>query len=529
MQCVNHSLVLSRTNRRSGINRVCHLSQANESVSFFYLLPPFTPIPNFKPESLLSSSLSFLSPLFSFVTKWDVGGEEDIPLDDLDESPAGPALELHHHHHHHQHGAGHGQGGGHGQRADRDSIDSIAAAFNVDRDDLAQHNGLGINERLGSSSSTEGRASLGGSSTSGRSLLGGASNAGGGVSDTSPTGSTRSRLSSVASVTSVGGACLHPTQASAAGPEQDGRARIPIENAAAAALPGHEAFSIQEFGTPSTATAAGPRAQRAHPVQTYVDAQYPRHTFQQQRCTAAAAAAAHAHAQAQAQAQALSAGVRASAGAGAGAGAAGATAGSTDWVVQCPCGTTTDDGREMIQCESCEVWHHTACVVSSTAKVPDMYFCSTCRAHPSSRPGTAESPSPLRSSSSSFRPIATNVGALPTQAQAQAHPPDMFPGGNSSFSNDNYSHLEGHLDGLLPIGDDSLLSLNDSRRLSEGLAGAGFAADFFGGLNDDSFMAIPEHRRSSQGATARPGPGPAAAQHGRSAYGSGSGGGNGVS
>ena len=113
MQCVNHSLVLSRTNRRSGINRVCHLSQANESVSFFYLLPPFTPIPNFKPESLLSSSLSFLSPLFSFVTKWDVGGEEDIPLDDLDESPAGPALELHHHHHHHQHGAGHGQGGGH--------------------------------------------------------------------------------------------------------------------------------------------------------------------------------------------------------------------------------------------------------------------------------------------------------------------------------------------------------------------------------------------------------------------------------
>eukprot|EP00729_Bicosta_minor_P007724 gene7724-35434_t len=459
----------------------------------------------------------------SFVTKWDVGGEEDIPLDDLDESPAGPALELHHHHHHHQHGAGHGQGGGHGQRADRDSIDSIAAAFNVDRDDLAQHTGLGINERLGSSSSTEGRASLGGSSTSGRSLLGGASNAGGGVSDTSPTGSTRSRLSSVASVTSVGGACLHPTQASAAGPEQDGRARIPIENAAAAALPGHEAFSIQEFGTPSTATAAGPRAQRAHPVQTYVDAQYPRHTFQQQRCTAAAAAAAHAHAQAQAQAQALSAGVRASAGAGAGAGAAGATAGSTDWVVQCPCGTTTDDGREMIQCESCEVWHHTACVVSSTAKVPDMYFCSTCRAHPSSRPGTAESPSPLRSSSSSFRPIATNVGALPTQAQAQAHPPDMFPGGNSSFSNDNYSHLEGHLDGLLPIGDESLLSLNDSRRLSEGLAGAGFAADFFGGLNDVSFMAIPEHRRSSQGATARPGPGPAAAQHGRSAYGSGSG------
>ena len=47
------------------------------------------------------------------------------------------------------------------------------------------------------------------------------------------------------------------------------------------------------------------------------------------------------------------------------------------WTVECPgCGVTHDDGQEMIECESCRIWMHIACVM--VPKGIEHYICERC-------------------------------------------------------------------------------------------------------------------------------------------------------
>ncbi len=73
---------------------------------------------------------------------------------------------------------------------------------------------------------------------------------------------------------------------------------------------------------------------------------------------------------------------------------------SEGWVVRCTCGVTKDDGRDMIECETCKTWQHVKCVLGkSRAKAlpPGQEFtCTFCQAAdadvPHSRPTQARSP-----------------------------------------------------------------------------------------------------------------------------------------
>ena len=50
-------------------------------------------------------------------------------------------------------------------------------------------------------------------------------------------------------------------------------------------------------------------------------------------------------------------------------------------IVACQCGTTTDDGREMLSCAGCGVWHHTAWVLQNSTSLdllPSHYLCKKC-------------------------------------------------------------------------------------------------------------------------------------------------------
>ncbi|CAM6104415.1 unnamed protein product [Calypogeia fissa] len=51
--------------------------------------------------------------------------------------------------------------------------------------------------------------------------------------------------------------------------------------------------------------------------------------------------------------------------------------GDESWIVDCPCGVTYDDGEEMVECDECGVWVHTAC-----CRVPKglpTYVCDKCK------------------------------------------------------------------------------------------------------------------------------------------------------
>ncbi|KAG0501961.1 hypothetical protein HPP92_002033 [Vanilla planifolia] len=53
--------------------------------------------------------------------------------------------------------------------------------------------------------------------------------------------------------------------------------------------------------------------------------------------------------------------------------------GMDTWAVGCACGAQDDDGERMVECDGCEVWHHTRCIgISDGLPVPPLFLCSRC-------------------------------------------------------------------------------------------------------------------------------------------------------
>lgn len=53
----------------------------------------------------------------------------------------------------------------------------------------------------------------------------------------------------------------------------------------------------------------------------------------------------------------------------------GSGGGSPEWRVQCLCGVTYDDGQEMVECEACQCWAHTACLQLVLGPACDLEGC----------------------------------------------------------------------------------------------------------------------------------------------------------
>lgn len=51
--------------------------------------------------------------------------------------------------------------------------------------------------------------------------------------------------------------------------------------------------------------------------------------------------------------------------------------GDESWIVDCPCGVNYDDGEEMVECDECGVWVHTACC--RVAKGLPTFVCDKCK------------------------------------------------------------------------------------------------------------------------------------------------------
>ncbi|KAL3502133.1 hypothetical protein ACH5RR_036582 [Cinchona calisaya] len=48
-------------------------------------------------------------------------------------------------------------------------------------------------------------------------------------------------------------------------------------------------------------------------------------------------------------------------------------------VVDCSCGTKSDDGERMVSCDICEVWQHTRCVhIPNNEEIPTIFLCNSC-------------------------------------------------------------------------------------------------------------------------------------------------------
>ncbi|GMS95579.1 hypothetical protein PENTCL1PPCAC_17754, partial [Pristionchus entomophagus] len=54
------------------------------------------------------------------------------------------------------------------------------------------------------------------------------------------------------------------------------------------------------------------------------------------------------------------------------------------WLVTCICGTTVDDGEEMVECDHCKLrWEHVDCIFPYTKKAPEgAYICHYCKPRP---------------------------------------------------------------------------------------------------------------------------------------------------
>mmetsp|Transcript_12990 Transcript_12990/g.47473 ORF Transcript_12990/g.47473 Transcript_12990/m.47473 type:complete len:392 (-) Transcript_12990:267-1442(-) len=60
----------------------------------------------------------------------------------------------------------------------------------------------------------------------------------------------------------------------------------------------------------------------------------------------------------------------------------------TGWTVDCICGVNYDDGEEMIECETCNVWLHTTCMGSLAKKTP--FSCPSCTSGHTRRGGCTQ-------------------------------------------------------------------------------------------------------------------------------------------
>ncbi|XP_022877144.1 PHD finger protein MALE STERILITY 1 isoform X1 [Olea europaea var. sylvestris] len=52
---------------------------------------------------------------------------------------------------------------------------------------------------------------------------------------------------------------------------------------------------------------------------------------------------------------------------------------TSNFVVDCGCGTKYDDGERMVCCDICDVWQHTRCVqIPNSEEIPNIFLCKTC-------------------------------------------------------------------------------------------------------------------------------------------------------
>jgi hypothetical protein len=112
--------------------------------------------------------------------------------------------------------------------------------------------------------------------------------------------------------------------------------------------------------------------------------------------------------------------------------------GDESWTVDCPCGVSFDDGEEMVECDECGVWVHTAC-----CRVPKgltTFVCDKCKGKKKESEEAPEAPQP------------SPQRASPQAAAAEGmHPPDLL----RKPANEVPMHERVHVQGL-PGGDPSL-------------------------------------------------------------------------
>lgn len=124
------------------------------------------------------------------------------------------------------------------------------------------------------------------------------------------------------------------------------------------------------------------------------------------------------------------------------------------WTVDCPCGVSFDDGEEMVECDECGVWVHTAC-----CRVPKgltTFVCDKCKCKKKKESEEAPEHLPPRHASPTDLPSSDAVaGAL--------HPNDML----RKPANEVPMHERVHVQG--PPGGDPQLFQDVSRVFSQQL------------------------------------------------------------
>lgn len=88
--------------------------------------------------------------------------------------------------------------------------------------------------------------------------------------------------------------------------------------------------------------------------------------------------------------------------------------GDESWIVDCPCGVSFDDGEEMVECDECGVWVHTACCRAH--KGLSTFVCDKCK---SKKKQEKEEASEVLN--------AAVAAAAAADAHGHAHPPSNLP------------------------------------------------------------------------------------------------------
>lgn len=124
------------------------------------------------------------------------------------------------------------------------------------------------------------------------------------------------------------------------------------------------------------------------------------------------------------------------------------------WTVDCPCGVSFDDGEEMVECDECGVWVHTAC-----CRVPKglpTFVCDKCKSK--KKKEAEEVPDQLPSRHASPTDIPSDGVAV-----VALHPPDLL----RKPANEVPMHERVHVQG--PPGGDPQLFQDVSRVFSQQL------------------------------------------------------------